>query len=271
MARKLTAAFVRTIDRPGKYGDEHGLILRVLPSGSKQWIWRGTVRGRRQDMGLGGFPYVTLAEARQAAFDNRKLARAGGDPLAVKRRPDVPTFEKAAATVIEIHKPSWKDGGKTAAQWRASLRDYALPRLGRRPVSEITTADVMAVVLPIWSTKHETARRVRQRIGAVMKWSVAEGHRTDNPAGEAIGAALPKNGVVRAHQRALPHGEVGAAAGMVQTRASKSISSQVASRTSAERAAVNTMKARASLLHFIARASRRAARSFGTSAWGIAR
>ena len=216
MAKKLTAAFVRTIDRPGKYGDAHGLILRVLPSGSKQWIWRGTVRGTRRDMGLGGFPYVTLAEARQAAFDNRKLARAGGDPMAVKRRPDVPTFEKAAATVIEIHKPSWKDGGKTAAQWRASLRDYALPRLGRRPVSELTTADVMAVVLPIWSTKHETARRVRQRIGAVMKWAVAEGYRTDNPAGEAIGAALPKNGVLRAHQRALPHGEVGAAVAKVR-------------------------------------------------------
>ena len=80
MAAKLTAAFVRTVDRPGKYGDQHGVILRALPSGSKQWIWRGTVCGRRCDRGLGGYPYVSLAEARQAAFDHRKLARAGGEP-----------------------------------------------------------------------------------------------------------------------------------------------------------------------------------------------
>ena len=87
--RTLTAAFVKNVRHsghygPDKYGNQHGLILRVLPSGSKQWIWRGTVRGKRCDIGLGGFPYVTLAEARQAAFDNRKLARAGGDPLALK-------------------------------------------------------------------------------------------------------------------------------------------------------------------------------------------
>ena len=75
----------------------------------------------------------------------------------------------------------------------ASLRDYALPKIGRKPVNSITTADVMSVLLPIWSTKRETARRVRQRIGAVMKWAVAQGYREDNPAGDAISAALPKN------------------------------------------------------------------------------
>ena len=91
--RPLTAAFVRTIATAGKYHDQHGLILRVTPSGSRQWIWRGTVRGRRVDLGLGGFPYTTLAEARQAAFEYRKLSRAGGDPRALKR--DVPTFAEA--------------------------------------------------------------------------------------------------------------------------------------------------------------------------------
>ena len=65
--RQLTAAFVRTVTLPGKYGDQHGLILRVTPSGSKQWIWRGTIRGRRRDLGLGGYPYTSLAEARQTA------------------------------------------------------------------------------------------------------------------------------------------------------------------------------------------------------------
>ena len=219
---RLNAAFVRTVSRPGVYGDQHGLRLRVYKSRkrqsiSKQWIWRGTVNGTRRDIGLGGFPYVTLAEARQTAFEYRKVARAGGDPVTLKRRPDVPTFAQAAETVIGIHREGWKDGGKSEMQWRASLRDYAMLKLGRKSVDEITTADVMAVLIPHWHTKTETMRRVRQRIGAVMKWAVAQGHRGDNPAGDAIAAALPKGGSVRQHQRALPFREVGAALARVRT------------------------------------------------------
>ncbi|WP_423927270.1 tyrosine-type recombinase/integrase [Candidatus Palauibacter sp.] len=211
---RLTGLFVRNVGHNGrtgadKYGDQHGLILRVLPSGSKQWIWRGTVRGKRVDLGLGGYPYVTLAEARQKAFEFRKTARSGGDPRLVTRAS--PTFEDAAETVIAIHRASWRPGGKSEGQWRASLRDYAMPRLGAKGVDEITTADVMEVLLPIWSSKPETARRVRQRIGAIMKWAVAQGYRESNPAGDAIGSALPRHGTGRQHFRALPHGEVGAA------------------------------------------------------------
>ena len=219
---RLTAAFVRTVNRPGVYGDQHGLRLRVYESRkrksiSKHWIWRGTVNGVRRDVGLGAFPYVSLAEARQKAFEHRKISWAGGDPVALKRRPDVPTFAEAFETVIGIHREGWKDAGKSEKQWRASLRDYAMPRLGRRRVDQITTADVMAVLIPHWHTKNETMRRVRQRIGAVMKWAVAQGYRGDNPAGDAISAALPKNGSVRRHQRALPFGEVGAALAKVRT------------------------------------------------------
>ena len=83
-------------------------------------------------------------------------------------------------------------------------------------MSAATTADVMALLLPIWSTKRVTARRVRQRIGAVMKWAVAQGFRADNPAGDAISAALPKNGAMQKHQRALPHAQVGSALGRVR-------------------------------------------------------
>ena len=219
---RLNAAFVRTVKRPGVYGDQHGLRLRVYKSRkrqsiSKQWIWRGTVNGTRRDIGLGGFPYVTLAEARQTAFEYRKTARAGGDPITLRRRPDVPTFAQAVETVIAVHRDGWKDGGKSEMQWRASLRDYALPKLGRKGVDEITTADVMAVLIPHWHTKTETMRRVRQRIGAVMKWAVAQGHRDDNPAGDAIAAALPKGGSVRQHQRALSFRDVGAALARVRT------------------------------------------------------
>ena len=219
--KRLTAAFVRSVDQPGVYGDEHGLRLRVYQSRkrksiSRQWIWRGTVNGVRRDAGLGGFPYVTLAEARQTAFEYRKIARAGGDPLALKRQPDVPTFAEAVETVIGIHREGWKDTGKSEKQWRASLRNYAMRRLGRKRVDEINTADVMAVLIPHWHTKNETMRRVRQRIGAVMKWAVAQGYRDDNPAGDAITAALPKNSSMRRHQRALPFGEVGDALNKVK-------------------------------------------------------
>ena len=215
--RQLSAAFVKGVRHSGKpygqdkYYDQHGLILRVVPTGGKQWIWRGTIHGKRLDLGLDGRPYVSLSEARQAAFDYRKLARAGSDPRSLRSGHDVPTFADVAKTVIGIHKPGWKDGGKTAAQWRASLRYYAMPRLGKMCVSDISTADVMAVLLPGWNEEHETERRVRQRIGAIMKWAVAQGFRQDNPAGSAIGAARPKNGVMKKHHRPLPHAEVRAA------------------------------------------------------------
>ncbi len=209
MARKLTARYAEAVKKPGRYGDGDGLYLMVKPSGSKSWVLRTVVRGRRRDMGLGGYPLVSLAEARTAAFENRKLARAAGDPIARRRRPDIPTFEEAARTVIKIHKPTWRDGGRSAEQWESSLRQYAFPRLGARAVDTITSADVMAVLLPIWTEKAETARRVRQRIGAIMKWAVAQGHRADNPAGDAIAAALPKAGDTPKHYKAVHSTEAG--------------------------------------------------------------
>ena len=207
--KKLTDAFVRCVDRAGKYGDEHGLILRVRPTGSKQWIWRGTVGGRRVDLGLGGYPYTTLREARERAFECRKASRAGRDPRVLNRR--CPTFAEAVETVIAMHRPSWRPGGESEANWRRTLSTYAVPRLGQMQVDQITSADIMAVLQPIWNEKAVTARRVRQRIGAVMRWAIAQGHRPDNPAGDPITAALPRNGRQSRHFKALPHREVAAA------------------------------------------------------------
>ncbi len=127
--RKLTAAFVRSVDRAGKYGDQHGLILRVRPTGSKQWIWRGTVAGRRVDLGLGGYPYTTLREARDRAFEYRRAARSGRHPKALSKR--VPTFSEAAERVIEMHRSSWRACSASDEDWRRTLRLYAMPRLGR--------------------------------------------------------------------------------------------------------------------------------------------
>ena len=154
---------------------------------------------------------MTLAEARDAALANRKVARAGGDPRKTRRR-SVPTFEQAAAKVFAMHRTTWTD--KHAAQWASSLRMYAHPGIGGKRVDRITSADVMGVLMPIWSAKHTTAKRVRERIGTVMKWAIAQGYRVDNPAGEAIRAALPKPGHVQQHLKALPHGEV---AGAIET------------------------------------------------------
>ena len=199
--RKLTAAFVRSVHKPGLYWDEHGLVLRVKPSGYKQWIQRLFIHGKRRELGLGPVRLVTLAEARDAALANRKVAWAGGDPRRTRRR-SVPTFEKAAAKVFAVHRPNWTD--RHAGQWMATLRAYAFPKIGRKRVDHVSPAEVMGVLLPIWNEKHQTAKRVRQRIGTVMRWAIAQGYRVDNPAGDAIGAALPRPPRVQKHYKALP-------------------------------------------------------------------
>ena len=104
--KKLTAAFVRTVQEPGLYWDENGLVLRVKPSGYKQWIQRLFIHGKRRELGLGPVRLTTLAEAREAAMANRKLARSGGDPMAMQRS-SVPTFEQVAGKVFAMHRPTW--------------------------------------------------------------------------------------------------------------------------------------------------------------------
>ena len=208
--KALSARFVDNAP-PGLYCDGNGLNLRVDPTGARRWVQRLVIQGRPRTLGLGGWPLVSLAEAREAAFANRKLARAGGDPLRDKRKArDTPSFAQAAAKVIEMHRPGWRSA-KHAAQWESTLRVYVFPRIGAMPVSEVTTAEVLEVLEPIWHDKPETARRVRQRIGAVMKWAVAQGYRVDNPAGDAIAQALPRHSKLKVHMPALPHAEVAGA------------------------------------------------------------
>ena len=205
--KALSAAFVRTVTAPGKYTDGHGLLLKVDMSGAKRWVQRIMIRGKRTEIGMGSASLVTLAEAREAALQNRKLARAGGDPLQSKRASEaLLTFEEASRKVHKIHEPTWRNK-KHAAQFISTLETYAVPRIGKLKVSEVTTADVLAVLQPIWLEKPETARRVRQRIGTVMKWAVANGWRQDNPA-DAIAQALPKQDKTQAHRKALPYDKV---------------------------------------------------------------
>ena len=208
----LSAPFCRTVAETGRYCDGNGLYLHVDVSGTRRWIQRLVIRGKSCTLGLGSYKLVSLAEARELALANRKVARSGGDPLADRRRTDgVPTFAEAAEKVIAIHSEIWRHPERTKQQWRGCLRDHAYTRIGDKAVDQVTTADVMAVLLPLWARRHATARKLRQRIGAVMKWAVAQGYRTDTPTGDAIAAALPKRTTQVRHMPALPHEEVAGA------------------------------------------------------------
>ena len=215
--KALSAAFVRTAG-PGRYCDGQGLYLFVQPSGTRSWVQRMVVRGRRQEQGLGSALLVPLAEAREKALANRKLAREGGDPLAEKRRAETtPTFADAARRVLEQKRAGWRNG-RHAQSWLASLEQYAFPRIGARLVSEVTSADVLEILTPIWHQKAPTARRVRQRTRAVLEWAVAMELRSDNPC-DRIGPVLGPQQLTVEHMRALPHQDVPAAVAAV--RASK--------------------------------------------------
>ena len=205
----LTARFCQTITKPGRYGDGrggYGLCLNVkgMANGrtARSWVQRIRPGGRPTYIGLGAFPIVTLAEARKLALTNATMIAKGIDP----RTGGVPTFEVALDRVLEVQRGAWRDGGKSEKQWRASLRDYA-PSLMGKPVDSIQSADVLKVLAPIWNSKRETARRVRQRISKVMQWTIAEGHREANPV-DSIGAALPTNGKHKGHFMALPYDQV---------------------------------------------------------------
>ena len=197
----LTAALVRSVQEPGKYHDGGGLglFLRVDPNGARFWVQRVTIRGKRRELGLGSPPLVPLAEAREKATANKRLARDGGDPLAEKRKArDVLTFGQAVDRYLE-HKLSEFRNDKHRKQWRSTLDTYAAPVLGARPVAEIETRDVLRVLQPIWSDKTETASRLRGRIEAVLSWATVAGHRAgDNPArwGGNLSELLAKPGKV---------------------------------------------------------------------------
>ena len=211
---RLTAAKVKTLSQPGQYSDGIGLTLRVEASGSKHWIQRVTIHGKRHNIGLGSFPTVSLADAREMAVANQLAIKQGRDPLSEKKesaaeakRDEIPAFAEAARMVIDLRRPTWSNV-KHAAQWESTLASYAFPVLGRMPVNEITSNDILSVLTPIWLAKAETARRVRQRIETVLDWTVAKGWRTDNPASRAITRVLPRQSGEVTHHTALHYSQV---------------------------------------------------------------
>ena len=219
--KRLTAGFVRSAS-PGRYCDGQGLYLYVQPSGARSWVQRLVIHGRRRDIGLGSAKLVPLADAREQALVNRRMAREGGDPLAEKcRLARMPTFADAAARVLEQKRAGWREG-RHPQSWWASLNRYVFPRIGRRPVSEVSSAEVLDVLTPIWHAKAQTARRVRERMRAVLEWAVAMEYRTDNPC-DRVGSVLGPQQAAVEHMRALPHQEAPAAAAKVRASAAKPV------------------------------------------------
>ena len=220
-AAMLSARAVQTLHKPGMHLDGRGLYLRIGPGGSKSWVYRFALAGKTRDMGLGPYPEISLAEAREQAAAQRKLRLDGTDPIAVRQAgrqqaklnsAKLMTFRACAEAYIAAHRAGWKNP-KHAAQWPATLSAYAYPVFGDLQVQVVDVGLVMKAVEPIWTTKPETASRVRGRIESVLDWATARGYRQgDNPARWRghLENLLPKKTKVRRveHHAAMPYTEL---------------------------------------------------------------
>ena len=214
--KALDPAKIRTMEKGKALSDGNGLTLRVDARGGKRWIQRVSINGKQRNIGLGGWPRVGLAEARKAALANLLSIQQGQDPIALKQRarmealrPVVPTFRQAAESVIKLRRPTWSSD-RHAKQWTESLTNHAYPVIGHKSVDEVTPADTLAVLTPIWTAMAETATRVKQRMEVIFDWCIVQGWRSDNPA-SAIARALPRRPRLKQHHPALPYAEVPAA------------------------------------------------------------
>ena len=203
MAGRLRAKQIAALP-PGRHGDGGTLFIVVEPGGrSRHWVQRLTVDGKRRDLGLGGYPYVGLAEARAAAFANRQLARRGEDPTAVVRQSRVPTFGAACERVGAAG--TWKGHG--AEDRRRALDRYCGPLMDRR-LDQIRRADVIAILSPVMTEKPAMGSKLHGWIRGALAWGVAREHVEFNVA-DGIGAALPSASKAKKHHAALPYSEVG--------------------------------------------------------------
>jgi len=231
--KELGAAQVAALWRRGSnhVGGVRGLVLNVTMYGSRSWVLRYQVAGKRRDFGLGSYPSVTLADAREAARMARAKLAQGIDPIEDARRARARliaeihtgmTFGDAAKRYIASHEKGWKNA-KHAQQWQRSLDMYATPVVGKVPVRDISLAMVLKVLEPIWASKTETATRLRGRIESVIDWAIARGYRTDsNPARwkGLLDKLLPAPGKVAKtrHFEALAYGQLPAFVGQLVTQ-----------------------------------------------------
>lgn len=216
VTKKLSARAVATLSEPGMHGDGDGLYLFVDKSGAKRWTFLFQWRGKRSELGLGRLSDVSLAEAREAASDARRLVKAGTNPIDARRearakeRAVLHTFGTFADELVGTVELGFRNS-KHRAQWRMTLREYAAPIRELR-LDEIGTDDVLRCLEPIWLTKAETASRVRGRIERVLDAAKARGLRTgENPARWKghLDQLLPKRQkLTRGHHAAMAYSEV---------------------------------------------------------------
>ena len=193
---------------PGRYSDGGGLFLVVGDNGSASWLVRMQKSGRRRDFGLGSLDKVSLSDARKARDVVRGQFEAGLDPVVERKKADgVPTFRVAAATVHKAQRKAWSEG-KHQSQWINTLTTYAFPVIGDLPVNKIDQRAILDVLLPIWIEKNETARRVRQRIGAVLDWAFVKGYRETEAPMRALTKGLPRVTAARGHHEAMAYADV---------------------------------------------------------------
>lgn len=226
LAREMSPLAVTKLTAPGLHfvGVVPGLALQVTGTGARSWALRVVIAGKRRDMGLGNFPSVTLAQAREAAREARKLIRQGVDPIEHQRAAQSAlaaavasalTFRKTAEAYMAVHEAGWKNA-KHAKQWAATLEQYAYPTMGALLVRDVQKEHVLEVLRPIWTTKNETAVRLRGRIESVLSYAMQAGYRPEglNPARWKDGLdellAAPSKVNKRQHHAAVPVGEIGA-------------------------------------------------------------
>lgn len=209
-AQRLTPVKVKALSTPGRYADGNNLYLEVDERGAKRWLWRGVSRGKRCDLGLGSVVVVSLKEARLEALRLKISASKGEDVRAGRRSlraAGTPTFKQAAITVHAAHSPSFRNA-KHSDDWLNSLKMYAFPHFGARSIDAVTSADILKALETFWTAKPETARRVKQRIRAVLDWAKASGYRTGENPVQGITKALPRHKSSHTHYAAMPYAEI---------------------------------------------------------------
>jgi integrase len=217
---QLSATGVKAMKEPGRFADGDGLYLVVGASGSKSWICRVQKAGRRRDFGLGSASKVNLALARERARQIRTWVEMGLDPAFERHKAaGIPTFREATAKVYAIHNKTWRNG-KHQAQWLRTLEQFAFPMIGDVRVSEVTGPMIRDVLAKIWLTKPETARRVRQRIGAVLDWAYSSGYRQTETPTRSITKGLPRQPRKDGHFAAMPFADVPAFIKLLRQRES---------------------------------------------------
>ena len=188
LSGELSALEVKRLTAPGRHavGIVPGLMLEIKQSGARSWILRTMVGTKRKDIGLGGYPGITLAMATERAREAKGAIREGVDPVAERKAKQTNiewTFRTCALAYIQTHKPSWKNA-KHGQQWENTLETYVYPHFGHKHIKDVDTEDVVSAIRPEWSTKNETMVRIRNRIELVLSWAAAQGYRPKgfNPA-----------------------------------------------------------------------------------------